>query len=107
MRLRIEKERTPRGQDELAIKTGRGGLMDAEFIAQALVLENGWQEANTLRALERGRDDRVLPDAEKLITNYRHLRRLEGSFASLELRGRNGFAGRSGTVLSGFGAMRI
>ena len=37
MRLRIEKERTPRGQDELAIKTGKGGLMDAEFIAQALV----------------------------------------------------------------------
>ena len=43
MRLRIEKERTPRGQDDLAIKTGKGGLMDAEFIAQALCLENGWQ----------------------------------------------------------------
>ena len=55
MRMRIEKERTPRGQDDLAIKTGRGGLMDAEFIAQAMCLENGWQEANTLRALERGR----------------------------------------------------
>ena len=56
MRLRIEKERTPQGQDDLAIKTGKGGLMDAEFIAQALCLENGWQEANTLRALERARD---------------------------------------------------
>ncbi len=56
MRLRIEKERTPRGQDDLAIKTGKGGLMDAEFIAQALCLENGWQEANTLRALERARE---------------------------------------------------
>ena len=54
MRLRIEKERTPRGQNDLAIKTGKGGLMDAEFIAQTLCLENGWQEANTLRALERG-----------------------------------------------------
>ena len=43
MRMRIEKERTPRGQDELAIKTGRGGFMDAEFIAQALCLESGWQ----------------------------------------------------------------
>jgi len=31
MRMRIEKERTPSGQDELAIKTGRGGLMDAEL----------------------------------------------------------------------------
>ena len=78
MRLRIEKERTPRDQDDLAIKTGRGGLMDAEFIAQALCLENGWQEANTLRAIERGRDAKVLPDSDKLLENYRHLRRVEG-----------------------------
>jgi glutamine synthetase adenylyltransferase len=78
MRLRIEKERTPAGQDDLAIKTGRGGLMDAEFIAQVLCLENGWHEANTLRALERGRDAGVLPDAATLIENYRQLRRVEG-----------------------------
>jgi [glutamine synthetase] adenylyltransferase / [glutamine synthetase]-adenylyl-L-tyrosine phosphorylase len=102
MRMRIEKERTPGGQDELAIKTGRGGLMDAEFIAQALCLENGWHEANTLRALERGRDAAgVQPsdggsaastlkrelqpsrspltraDWDELIENYRQLRRLE------------------------------
>lgn len=78
MRMRIEKERTPKGQDELAIKTGRGGMMDAEFIAQALCLEHGWREAHTLRALERGRDSGVLPDAEKLISNYRQMRRVEG-----------------------------
>jgi len=78
MRLRIEKERTPAGKDDLAIKTGKGGLIDAEFIAQALCLEHGWQEANTLRALERARDDKVMPDAGKLIENYRQLRRIEG-----------------------------
>jgi glutamate-ammonia-ligase adenylyltransferase len=78
MRMRIEKERTPAGKDDLAIKTGKGGLMDAEFIAQTLCLQNGWQEANTLRALERGRTAGVLPDADKLIENYRQLRRLEG-----------------------------
>jgi len=78
MRMRIEKERTPAGKDELAIKTGKGGLMDAEFIAQALCLENGWQIPNTLRALERGRDAGALPDADKLISNYRELRRVEG-----------------------------
>jgi len=78
MRLRIEKERTPRGQDDLAIKTGKGGLMDAEFIAQALCLGNGWHEPNTLRALERGRDAGILPDAVKLLEAYRHLRRVEG-----------------------------
>ncbi|MGB8369725.1 MAG: bifunctional [glutamate--ammonia ligase]-adenylyl-L-tyrosine phosphorylase/[glutamate--ammonia-ligase] adenylyltransferase [Limisphaerales bacterium] len=77
MRMRIEKERTPRGQDDLAIKTGKGGLMDAEFIAQALCLEKGWQEANTLRALERARAAGVLPDADKLLDNYRKLRRVE------------------------------
>jgi glutamate-ammonia-ligase adenylyltransferase len=78
MRMRIEMERTPHGQDELAIKTGKGGLMDAEFIAQTLCLEYGWQEANTLRALERGHTDGVLLDADKLIENYRQLRRVEG-----------------------------
>jgi glutamate-ammonia-ligase adenylyltransferase len=77
MRLRIEKERTRGGKDELAIKTGRGGLMDAEFIAQMLCLENGWQEPNTLRALERGRRAGALPQAAKLIENYRRLRRVE------------------------------
>ncbi|MEO8428506.1 MAG: bifunctional [glutamate--ammonia ligase]-adenylyl-L-tyrosine phosphorylase/[glutamate--ammonia-ligase] adenylyltransferase [Verrucomicrobiota bacterium] len=80
MRTRIEKERTPTGKESLAIKTGAGGLMDAEFIAQTLGLANGWQEANTLKALERARDARVLPndDAESLIENYRKLRRIEG-----------------------------
>ena len=99
MRLRIEKERTPPGKDDLAIKTGRGGLMDAEFIAQTLCLKHGWQEAHTLRALERARDTvgvqasacsespgmlkRELQrpsraDFERLIENYRQLRRVEG-----------------------------
>jgi glutamate-ammonia-ligase adenylyltransferase len=99
MRMRIQKERTPRGRDDLAIKTGKGGLMDAEFIAQALCLENGWQEANTLRALERARaavgvqsldcvaakgtlkrelQPPTRGDFEKLLENYRRLRRVEG-----------------------------
>src|SRR5439155_23207402 len=46
MRHRIEKERTPAGKQHLAIKTGAGGTIDAEFIAQALALARGWQEAN-------------------------------------------------------------
>lgn len=78
MRLRIEKERTPAGQDDLAIKTGKGGLVDAEFIAQGLCLEHGWPEANTVRALERARLAGLLPNADKLIENYRRLRRVEG-----------------------------
>jgi glutamate-ammonia-ligase adenylyltransferase len=77
MRMRVEKERTPPGKNDLAIKTGIGGLMDCEFIAQALCLENGWHEPNTLRALERGRQNKKLPDADKLIENYISLRRVE------------------------------
>jgi glutamine synthetase adenylyltransferase len=80
MRQRIEKERTPSGQDALAIKTGCGGLMDAEFVAQALCLAHGWHEPNTLRALQRAREAKVLPpgDADQLIESYRQLRRVEG-----------------------------
>ena len=52
--------------------------MDAEFIAQTLCLEHGWLEANTLRALERGLEAGVLPEPEKLIANYRQVRRVEG-----------------------------
>ncbi|MEW6303695.1 MAG: bifunctional [glutamate--ammonia ligase]-adenylyl-L-tyrosine phosphorylase/[glutamate--ammonia-ligase] adenylyltransferase [Verrucomicrobiota bacterium] len=80
MRLRIEKERTPAGQNHLAIKTGTGGLIDAEFIAQYLCLAHGWQEPNTLKALQRGRTEKALAtaDAELLIENYRKLRRVEG-----------------------------
>jgi [glutamine synthetase] adenylyltransferase / [glutamine synthetase]-adenylyl-L-tyrosine phosphorylase len=80
MRQRIEKERTPAGQDALAIKTGSGGLIDAEFIAQAFCLERGVREPNTLRALERARDAGALSqsDAKLLIENYVKLRRIEG-----------------------------
>jgi glutamate-ammonia-ligase adenylyltransferase len=77
MRMRIEKERTKSGGDTLAIKTGRGGLMDAEFIAQAMCLEQGWYEPNTLTALERGYAGKCLPMADELIVNYLRLRRVE------------------------------
>jgi glutamate-ammonia-ligase adenylyltransferase len=81
MRDRIEKERTPRGKEALAIKTGAGGLMDVEFIAQTFCLEHGWHEPNTLRALKRAQEAKaaVGPDAvQDLISNYRQLRRIEG-----------------------------
>ena len=80
MRQRIEQERTPPGQDALAIKTGVGGLMDAEFLAQTFSLAHGWHEANTLRALERAKTGGILSadDAGRLIEGYRQLRRVEG-----------------------------
>lgn len=80
MRARIERERVKPGREPLAIKTGAGGLMDAEFIAQTACLEQGWIEPNTRRALERaGTAGRLDPaTTESLVANYRRLRRVEG-----------------------------
>jgi glutamine synthetase adenylyltransferase len=80
MRQRIVRERTPPGKDRLAVKTGVGGLMDAEFLAQAFCLDQGWQEANTLGALQRGGEAGLLggADARSLAENYGKLRRIEG-----------------------------
>lgn len=72
MRQRIEKERTPPGKQHLAIKTGAGGLIDAEFMAQTFCLERGWNEPNTLRALERAMN------GHPMIGAYKQLRRVEG-----------------------------
>ena len=78
MRMRIEKERTPAGKDELAIKTGKGGLMDAEFMAQALCLETAGRRPTPCAPWSAPRSRGVLPEADKLIENYRQLRRVEG-----------------------------
>lgn len=79
MRMRIEKERTPPGKDALAIKTGFGGLMDVEFVAQAVCLENAWSEPNTLAAIERAAREHVLPakSGAVLAENYRRLIHIE------------------------------
>ncbi|RME90469.1 MAG: bifunctional [glutamate--ammonia ligase]-adenylyl-L-tyrosine phosphorylase/[glutamate--ammonia-ligase] adenylyltransferase [Verrucomicrobia bacterium] len=79
MRQRIERERVKPGHEPLAFKTGAGGLVDAEFIAQAICLGRGWLEPNTGRALERaGREGALPPElAAKLLENYRRLRRIE------------------------------
>ena len=79
MRRITEVERTPAGLEDLAIKTGAGGLMDAEFIAQTLCLAEGWHEPNTRRALERAGQSRLITkkDASVLAENYSSLQRLE------------------------------
>lgn len=80
MRARVESERTPAGKQALALKTGAGGLMDAEFLAQVFCLAQGWREPNTLQALVRAKEEGLLPkdEAVALIENYRRLRRVEG-----------------------------
>jgi len=80
MRQRTIQERTTPGREHLAIKTGAGGLMDAEFLAQTFCLTAGWLEPNTLQALRRAVDEGLLPLAagQSLLQNYARLRRMEG-----------------------------
>jgi glutamate-ammonia-ligase adenylyltransferase len=51
MRERIATERVPQGMEEQAYKTGRGGLMDIEFAAQAWQMKKGFIEPRTGRVL--------------------------------------------------------
>jgi [glutamine synthetase] adenylyltransferase / [glutamine synthetase]-adenylyl-L-tyrosine phosphorylase len=80
MRERIAQERTPAGGDRLAFKTGAGGLIDVEFLAQAICLGRGWREANTMKALRRARDAGALAADEgaQVLTDYGQLLRIEG-----------------------------
>ncbi len=80
MRERIASERTPPGKERLSLKTGAGGLIDAEFLAQAICLCHGWHEPNTLQALRRARDAGILSagDGAQLLAHYDQLRRIEG-----------------------------
>jgi glutamate-ammonia-ligase adenylyltransferase len=81
MRLRIERER---GADGANIKTGRGGLVDVEFLVQVLQLRHGHAHpalqtrvtTEALAALERAG---ILgpADAHALATGYAFLRMIE------------------------------
>jgi glutamate-ammonia-ligase adenylyltransferase len=77
MRGRIAKERTPSGEEHLAIKTGHGGLVDAEFMAQTFCLEHGWPEPNTLKTLQRANEAKLIPNGDEFIKSYRALRCIE------------------------------
>jgi glutamate-ammonia-ligase adenylyltransferase len=82
---RIRHERGS-GSDFLDLKTGRGGIIEAEFLVQALQMgENIW-EPNWERAADRLRERRILKDAEseKLKEAYRFLRRCESAVRRYE-----------------------
>ncbi|NDE85173.1 MAG: hypothetical protein EB056_03980, partial [Verrucomicrobia bacterium] len=53
MRKRIETERVPPGQEARAYKTGRGGLIDVEFAAQAWQMREGYVETHTAKVLQK------------------------------------------------------
>ena len=53
MRERIATERVPVGQEARAYKTGRGGLIDVEFAAQAWQMREGYVEVNTGKVFQK------------------------------------------------------
>ena len=84
MRARMEREIGTENQDRLNIKQGRGGLADADFIAQMMALRHG-RSFEQLRRRSTADLLGALPrcglmaeaDARELVDGYRFLSRLE------------------------------
>jgi len=78
MLQRIQRERGS-GSDFIDLKTGRGGIIEAEFLVQALQMRHGIWEPNWERAVDRLRESGHLDKSEaaKLMQAYARLRQCE------------------------------
>ncbi|MBI3625659.1 MAG: glutamate-ammonia-ligase adenylyltransferase [Candidatus Rokubacteria bacterium] len=102
VRQRIELEVGKEAPGRFHVKFGRGGMVDVEFIAQALQLAHGARHpgvrrANTVSALRALSAEGLVPDDDSLLDNYGWLRRVA---AALRL-----FGARPPDVLEASGAM--
>ncbi len=84
LRQRMEKELGKESDQHRNIKTGRGGMVDVEFIAQYLQLKHGkgrpeLHSRNTLDTLAVLQSENLISekDYETLSSGYKFLRRLE------------------------------
>jgi glutamate-ammonia-ligase adenylyltransferase len=84
LRQRMETEIAQENSDKVNIKTGRGGMVDVEFLVQYFQLLHGAEvkqirRPNTLSALRAIKKQGLLPSAEADALNdgYKFLRRLE------------------------------
>jgi glutamate-ammonia-ligase adenylyltransferase len=80
LRARMEKELARETAHRFNIKSGRGGLLDVEFLVQYLQLRDGRVRLrSTAQALAGLRDEGILPPdvAAALADSYAFLRRLE------------------------------
>jgi len=93
VRTRMERELGKETRGRLHVKYGRGGLVDVEFLAQALALVSGADSpeprrsatAAMLAGLARG-GGLSLADAEALAAHYRFLRRVSVALRLLGAR---------------------
>ncbi len=84
LRMRMENEIARESAGSYNIKTGRGGMVDVEFIVQYLLLKHGHsmpeiRSKNTLTALKSIQTAGIMGenDCDTLLTGYKFLRRLE------------------------------
>jgi glutamate-ammonia-ligase adenylyltransferase len=84
LRMRMEAEIAKESAGSYNIKTGRGGMVDVEFIVQFLQLRYGAdnpsiRSTNTVAALQAIKELGIIPaaDCDTLIRGYKCLRRLE------------------------------
>lgn len=84
LKRKIERKTSRAGEDEVDVKTGRGGIRDVEFTIQYLQLLNGGdlpevRQRNTIRAIHALADAEWLtPDESQVLeSTYRFLRKIE------------------------------
>jgi glutamate-ammonia-ligase adenylyltransferase len=84
LRMRMENEIAREKDGSYNIKTGRGGMVDVEFVVQYLLLKHGHtmpeiRSNNTLVALKAIRGAGIIgaDEGETLLAGYKFLRRLE------------------------------
>ena len=82
---RIQRERGS-GSEFLDFKTGSGGMIEAEFLVQALQMRSGIWEPNWQRALTRLNENNVISeqDANSATQSYELLRRAETALRRFE-----------------------
>ena len=82
---RIRRERGS-GSDFLDFKTGSGGMIEAEFLVQALQMRSGIWEPNWQRALIALRENKMISDrdASNATQSYELLRRTETALRRFE-----------------------
>ena len=101
LRMRMEVELAKETTGIYNIKTGRGGMVDVEFVVQYLQLSHGHRHrelrnCNTLETLEAVRHLGLLPEADcqALAAGYRFLRRLENRLRIIHDYSMNDLGGR-------------
>jgi len=105
LRGRMEKEIAREEHDRFNIKTGRGGLVDIEFLTQYMQLVYGGRypelrNQNTLRILKQLAHLELIPQQESntLIKGYKFLRRVENKLRLIHDQSISQLSGDQGSM---------